>query len=423
MRLVSASEAVAGIRSGDQVYVHAAAATPSVLLDALVARADELTDVKVVHFHIEGPGPHLHPAMAGHFFHRALFIGPNARAAVNEGRAEYIPAFLSDVPGFFRRGILPLDAALLNVSPPDKHGYCSLGTSVIAMPAAIKAAKTVIAQLNAAVPRTLGDTFVHVDDIDMGVEVNEPLYTHALGAVTDLERRIGQYVADMVPNGATVQMGIGAIPSAVGDALGDKRDLGIHTEMMTDVVLDLVEAGVVTGAAKEINPGKVVATFMLGTQRLYDWANDNPAVEMRRVEYTNDTAIIRRFRKIIAINSALEIDVTGQVCADSIGPRMYSGVGGQMDFIRGAALADEGRAIIALPSTAAGGTVSRIVPFLQQGAGVVTTRAHVETVVTEWGVAEMHGRSIPERARQLIAIADPRFRDQLTSQARRARFM
>lgn len=423
MRVVSAAEAVAGIRSGQQIYVHSAAATPSVLLDALVARALELHDVKVVHFHIEGPGPHLQPEMATHFFHRALFIGPNARAAVNEGRAEYIPAFLSDVPGFFRRGILPLDAVLVNVSPPDQHGFCSLGTSVLAMPAAIKAATTVIAQLNAAVPRTLGDTFIHVDEIDLAVEVNVPVYAHQLPAVGEVESRIGRLVAELVPDGATIQMGIGAIPSAVAASLHDKHDLGVHTEMMTDVVLDLVEAGVVTGARKEINAGRVVATFMLGSERLYRWVDDNPMVEMRRVEYTNDTSVIRRFKRMVAINSAIEIDLTGQVCADSIGTRMYSGVGGQMDFIRGAALSDEGRAIIALPSTAAGGTVSRIVPYLQQGAGVVTTRAHVETIVTEWGVAEMHGRSIPERSRALIAIADPRFRDELEFEARQAHFL
>ncbi len=423
MRIVDAAEAVAGIRSGEQVYVHAAAATPSVLLDALVARASELRDVRVVHFHCEGPGPHLQPEMAGHFLHRALFIGPNARAAVNEGRAEYIPVFLSDVPSFFRRGILPLDAVLVNVSRPDRHGYCSLGTSVIAMPAAIKAAKTVIAQINASMPRTLGDSFVHVDDIDLGVEVDVPPYTHTLPAVGDVERRIGDQIAEMVPDGATVQMGIGAIPSAVASALRGKRDLGIHTEMITDVVLDLVEAGIVTGARKEINAGKVVATFMLGTERLYRWADDNPMVEMRSAEYTNDTSVIRRFKRMIAINSAIEIDLTGQVCADSIGSRMYSGVGGQMDFIRGAALAGEGRAIIALPSTAAGDTASRIVTFLREGAGVVTTRAHVETIVTEWGIAEMPGRSIPERARALIAIADPRFRDKLESEARRARLI
>jgi 4-hydroxybutyrate CoA-transferase len=423
MRIVDAAEAVAGIQSGQQIYVHSAAATPSVLLDALVARAAELHDVKVVHFHTEGPGPHLRPEMAGHFYHRALFIGPNARAAVNEGRAEYIPAFLSDAPSFFRRGILPLDAVLVNVSRPDRNGFCSLGTSVIAMPAAIKAGKAVIAQINSAMPRTLGDTFVHVDEIDLGVEVDVPPYSHELAAVGDVEARIGAHIAGMVPDGATIQMGIGAIPSAVARDLRGKHDLGVHTEMMTDVVLDLVEAGIVTGARKEINAGKVVATFMLGTERLYRWADDNPMVEMRGAEYTNDTSVIRRFKRMVAINSAIEIDLTGQVCADSIGSRMYSGVGGQMDFVRGAALADEGRAIIALPSTAAGGTASRIVPFLRQGAGVVTTRAHVETIVTEWGSAEMHGRSIPERARALISIADPGFRDQLEHEARQARLI
>ncbi|MDL2335568.1 MAG: acetyl-CoA hydrolase/transferase C-terminal domain-containing protein, partial [Chloroflexota bacterium] len=332
MQIVSAAEAVAGIESGQQLYVHSAAATPSVLLDALVARAAELTDVKILHFHAEGPGPHLAPEMAGHFRHRALFIGPNARAAVNEGRAEYIPVFLSDVPTLIRRGILPIDVVLVNVSPPDHHGFCSLGTSVLAMPTAIRHATTVIAQINASMPRTLGDSFVHIDSIDFGVEVDVPPYATALTTVGEVEQRIGEYIAELVPDGATLQMGIGAIPSAVAGALGDKRDLGIHTEMMTDVVVDLVEAGIVTGRAKEINAGHVVATFMLGSQRLYEWAHDNPMVEMRPTEYTNDTAVIRRFKKMVAINSAIEVDVTGQVCADSIGSRMYSGVGGQMDF-------------------------------------------------------------------------------------------
>jgi acyl-CoA hydrolase len=291
------------------------------------------------------------------------------------------------------------------------------------MHAAIRAAKTVIVQLNRAVPRTLGESFIHVDDIDLAVEVDVPIYTHALNGVGDVEARIGQHVAELVPDGATLQMGIGAIPSAVAKALGGKRDLGIHTEMMTDVVLDLVEAGIVTGRRKEINVGRVVATFMLGSERLYRWVDDNPMIEMRPVEYTNDTAIIRRFKRMVAINSAIEVDLTGQVCADSIGTQMYSGVGGQMDFVRGAALADEGRAIITFPSTAAGGTRSRIVPYLQPGAGVVTTRAHVESVVTEWGIAELHGRSIPERARALIAIAHPQFRDELQSEARRARWI
>jgi acyl-CoA hydrolase len=316
-----------------------------------------------------------------------------------------------------------VDTALINVSQPDSHGFCSMGTSVIALHTAVHAAKTVVAQVNRSMPRTLGDSFIHVNEIDYGVEADVAPYVHSLPPVGDLERRIGSYVADLVPDGATVQMGIGAIPSAVADALGNKHDLGIHTEMMTDVVLDLVERGVVTGEAKEINRGRVVATFMLGSQRLYDWVDDNPMVEMRPAEYTNDTAVIRRFKKMVAINSAIEIDLTGQVCADSIGPRMYSGVGGQMDFVRGAALADEGRAIIALPSTAAHESASRIVPFLSQGAGVVTTRAHVETVVTEWGVAELHGRSIRERARQLIAIADPQFRSELEADARRANFI
>jgi acyl-CoA hydrolase len=417
MKLVTAAAAVEGIKSGDQIYVHCAAATPSALLDALVARAAELHDVKVVHFHIEGPGPHLQPEMAGHFLHRALFIGPNARAAVNEGRAEYIPAFLSEVPSLFRRGVLPLDAVLVNVSRPDEHGFCSLGTSVVAMPAAIKAARVVIAQLNAAVPRTLGDSFIHVDDIDYGVEVDIPIYTHALAPVGEVETRIGQHIADLVPDGATIQMGIGAIPSAVAGALKGKRDLGVHTEMMTDVVLDMVEAGVVTGAAKEVNPGKVVATFMLGTERLYRWADDNPMVEMRRVEYTNDTAVIRRFKRMVAINSAIEIDLTGQVVADSIGERIYSGIGGQMDFVRGAVLSPGGKAIIALPSTARGGRQSRIVSQLQPGAGVVTTRGHVQYIATEYGIVNLRGLSLRQRADALIGLAHPDFRAELRANA------
>jgi acyl-CoA hydrolase len=421
--VVSPAEAVAGIRSGQQVYLQGAAATPSVLLDALVARAQELEDVRMVHLHTEGPGPHLAPAMARHFRHLALFIGPNARQAINEGRAEYIPTFLSDVPRLFLEGHLPLDAALINVSPPDEHGFCSLGTSVDATPAAVRGARTVIAQFNRGVPRTLGDSFIHASDIDLAVDCDQPPYEVPLAAVGDVERRIGEFVADLVPDGATIQMGIGAIPVAVGRALADKRDLGVHTEMFTDVVVDLVERGAITGARKEINRGRIVSAFLMGTRRLYDFVDDNPMVELRPVDYTNDTAVIRRLSRMTAINSAIEVDLTGQVVADSIGSRLYSGVGGQMDFIRGAALAPEGRAIIALPSTATGGTSSRIVPFLREGAGVVTTRAHVRTVVTEWGVAELFGRSIRERAQALIAIADPRFRDELSDQARRTHWL
>ncbi len=418
MRIVDPAEAVAGIQSGQQIYLQCAAATPSVLLDALVARAPELHDVRVVHLHCEGPGPHLAPEMAGHFRHRALFIGPNARAAVAEGRADYIPVFLSDVPHLLTSGLVPLDAVVINVSPPDAHGYCSLGTSVEAMQAAIRSATTVIAQLNRAMPRTLGESFVHVDQIDLAVEVDVPPYVHHDPPIGDVEQRIGEYVAELVPDEATIQMGIGAIPAAVGLALRGKRDLGVHTELMTDVVVDLVEAGVVTGRAKERNRGKIVATFMMGTPRLYAFVDDNPMVEMRPTDFTNDTHVIRSFSRMTAVNSAIEVDLTGQVCADSIGHRMYSGVGGQMDFIRGAALAPAGRAIIGLPSTAAGGSVSRIVAALREGAGVVTTRAHVRTVVTEWGVAELYGQSLRERAKRLIAISHPDFRDELTAAAR-----
>jgi acyl-CoA hydrolase len=418
MQIVNAIEAVGGIQSGQQVFVQGAAATPSVLLDALVARAPELRDVRVVHLHAEGPGPHLAAEMAPHFRHIALFIGPNAREAVNEGRADYLPVFLSDVPHLIARGKLRFHAALINVSPPDAHGFCSLGTSVDATLAAVRAAPIVIAQLNRRMPRTLGDGFVHVSQIDRAVEVDLPPYAHAMPETDDVDRRIGELVATLVPDGATLQMGIGAIPTAVAAALGDKRDLGIHTEMFTDVVVDLVERGVVTGAKKEINRGKIVSTFLMGTERLYRFVDDNPMIEMRPADYTNDSAVIRRFRRMTAINSALEVDLTGQVCADSIGWKLYSGVGGQMDFVRGAALAEEGRAIIALPSTAARSTASRIVPMLRAGAGVVTTRAHVQWVVTEHGVAELHGRSLAERARALIAVAHPQFRDELTAFAR-----
>jgi len=423
MEIVSPAQAVAAVRSGHQLFVQGGAATPSVLLDALVARASEFDDVVLAHFHTEGPAPHLAPAMAGHFRHKALFIGANARAAVNEGRAEYVPVFLSDVPDLFISGLMPLDAVLINVTRPDEHGFCSLGTSVDATLAAVRAARIVIAQLNDQMPRTLGDTFVHVSKIDFATEVSQPPYEHREATLGAVERSIGEHVAELVQDGATLQLGIGAIPAATALALRDKRDLGIHTEMFTDAVIDLVECGAITGARKEINRGKIVSAFVMGTRRLYDFIDNNPMVEMRPVDYTNDTAVIRRLTRMVSINSAIEVDLTGQVVADSIGPRFYSGVGGQMDFVRGASLAAEGRAIIALPSTAAGGTVSRITPFLREGAGVVTTRAHARTVVTEHGVAELHGRSIAERARALIEIAHPDFRDELTSQARQTHFL
>jgi 4-hydroxybutyrate CoA-transferase len=419
MRIVGAAEAIAGISSGQQVYVHCAAAAPSVLLDALVARAPELRDVGMIHLHTEGPGPHLAPDMATHFRHRALFVGPNARAAVNEGRADYVPVFLSEVPELFEQRVLPLDAVLVNVTPPDAHGFCSLGVSVEAMKAALGAARTVIVQLNRAMPRTLGDSFIHVDQIDLAVEVDIPPYELTSAPIDEVERRIGEYVAALVSDGATIQLGIGAIPAATARALTGHHDLGIHTEMFTDAVVGLVEAGVVTGARKERNRGKIVAAFMMGSRRLYQFVDDNPMVEMRSVDFTNDTQVIRSFRGMTAINSAIEVDLGGQVAADSIGSRIYSGVGGQMDFIRGAALASEGKAIIALPSTAAAGSISRISAELSPGAGVVTTRAHVRTIVTEWGVAELFGRSLRERAAALIGIAHPDHRERLAFEARR----
>jgi 4-hydroxybutyrate CoA-transferase len=422
MHIVTPAEAVADIRSGQQIYLQCAAATPSVLLDALVARAPELRDVSVVHLHCEGPGPHLAPEMAPHFRHRALFIGPNARRAVNEGRADFVPIFLSDVPRLFDSGEMPLDAVFVNATPPDAHGFCSLGTSVEAMHAAIRAAKTVIVQFNRAMPRTLGESFIHVSGIDLAIECDVPPYEHPVGEIGDVERRIGGFVAELVPDGATIQMGLGTIPAAVAMFLRDHRDLGVHTEMFTDVVVDLVEAGVVTGARKERNRGKIVTAFMMGTRRLYDFAHDNPMIEMRSVDFTNDTHVIRSFGRMTAINSAIEVDLTGQVVADSIGHRMYSGVGGQMDFIRGAALATEGLAVIALPSTASagpGGSLSRIVPELRPGGGVVTTRAHARTIVTEYGVAQLFGKSVRERTKALIEIAHPDFRDELRAAANR----
>jgi acyl-CoA hydrolase len=423
MRVVSAAEAVSHIRSGDHVFVHGAAAVPNTLLAALVARAADLRGVTMTHLHLEGPGPHLAPEMAPHFRHRALFIGSNARRAVNEGRAEYVPVFLSDIPYLMQRGSVQVDVALLNVTPPDRHGFCSLGTSVDVAQAAVRAARLVIVQLNPAIPRTLGDSFVPAARIDYGVAVSEPPVPVPLPEIGEVEHAIAARIAALVPDRATIQMGIGAIPTAVALALTSHRDLGIHSEMITDVVVELVERGVITGAYKEIDRGKIVSGFLTGTQRLYQFVDDNPAVEMRPADYTNDSAVIRCFRRMTAINSAVEVDLTGQVCADSLGHQLLSGVGGQMDFIRGAALAEEGRAIIALPSTAAGGAYSRIVTTLRPGAGVVTTRAHVETVVTEHGSADLVGRSIPERARALIALADPRFREQLEKEARELKLM
>lgn len=418
-RWVTPEEAIQVVESGHRVFLQGGCATPVTLVEALTKRLPDLRDVEIVHIHTEGPAPYVAPEFSGHARHRALFIGANVREAVNAGRADYTPIFLSDIPHLFRSGHLSLDVALLHLSVPDAHGYCSLGLSVDCAKAAAESARIVIAQINPLMPRTLGDSFLHLSQIDYLVSVNDPPLTVRPEPPDAVAQQIAQHVADLVEDGATIQIGIGAIPNAVLAALQSKADLGIHTEMFSDGVLDLVEAGVITGARKTLHPRKIVATFLMGSQRLYAFVHDNPGVEMHPVEYTNDTRIIRQQYKMTAINSALQIDLTGQVCAESIGLRLYSGVGGQMDFLRGAALAPGGKPIIALRSTALNGTVSRIVPVLPPGAGVTTSRAHVHYVVTEYGVANLHGLSLRERAARLIDLAHPDFRPELRDFARR----
>jgi 4-hydroxybutyrate CoA-transferase len=417
-RFVTAEEAVSVIKSGSRVFIHSVAAAPRRLIAAMTARAPELRVVEVVSLHTEGEAPYAAPEMAKSFRVNALFVGANVRRAVEEGRADYLPVFLSEVPSLFRSGILPLDVAMVHVSPPDRHGFCSLGVSVDVSRAAVQTARTVIAQVNPRMPRSLGDGLIHVDQIDAMVQVDDRIHEVPPREVTPEERAIGRHCAELVDDGATLQIGIGAIPQATLAALGDHHRLGIHTEMISDGVLDLVEKGVVTGESKRVHPGKIVAGFAIGSRRLYDFLDDNPQVAMLDMAYINDTAVIRRNPKVTAINSAIEVDITGQVCADSIGDRQYSGVGGQMDFIRGAALSEGGKPIIALPSVTATGE-SRIVSMLKPAAGVVTTRAHVHFVVTEHGIADLFGKNLRQRAAALIAIAHPAHRDALAAEARR----
>jgi acyl-CoA hydrolase len=415
-RSVDAAEAATAIRSGDRVFLHTAAAAPGQLIEAMAARAAELSNVEVVSLHIEGPAPHVAPEMAGHFRHNAMFIGANVRRAVQEGRADFMPIFLSEIPALFRSGLLPLDVALVQVSPPDRHGFCSLGVSIDVSLAAVQEARYVIAQVNPRMPRSHGDGLLHVSRLDAMVEVDDPLPEPPQSELTELEKAIGRHVAGLIEDGSTLQMGIGAIPDAVLAALTGHKDLGVHTEMFSDGLIDLVERGVVTNERKRVHPGKIVATFVVGSRRLYDFLDDNPMVAMLDVAYVNDTAVIRRNEKVVAINSAIEVDITGQVSADSIGSRMYSGVGGQMDFVRGASLSKGGKPIIALPSTTRRGE-SRIVPVLQEGAGVVTTRAHVHYVVSEFGVANLYGKNLRQRARAMVEIAHPDHREALAKAA------
>jgi acyl-CoA hydrolase len=414
---MTAEQAAGLLRSESRVFIHSVAAAPQALIKAMVARASELRGVEVVHLHTEGPAPYTDPGMQESFFHRAFFVGKNVRQAVNEGRADYIPVFLSDIPSLFRNDVLPLDAALISVSPPDKHGFCTLGPSVDATRAAVEKATTVIAQVNRHLPRTQGDGVLHVNEIDAFVECDEMLHEAHAKPSTETEERIGRFCAELIEDGATIQMGIGGIPNAVLAALKDHKDLGVHTEMFSDGLIDLIESGVVNNRLKKVVPGRVVTTFSYGSQRLYDFLDDNAYVYFREVCFVNDTSVIRKNPKVTAINSAIEVDLTGQVCADTIGTRQYSGVGGQMDFMRGAALSEGGKPIIALPSITTRGE-SRIVDTLRPGADVVTTRAHVRFIVTEYGVADLQGKSLQQRAKALISIAHPSQREALECAAR-----
>jgi 4-hydroxybutyrate CoA-transferase len=428
--------AVQVVESGDRVFVQGACATPTALIEALVARGEELRNVEITHLHTYGPTPYTDEHWRGHFSLRALFVGENVREAANAGRASYTPVFLSDVPALFAPGEpLAIDVALIQVSPPDSHGFCSLGPSVDVTRAAVDHARTVIALVNPNVPRTHGDSFVQVSQLDFAVHWAGPLYEVDHREVSETQAQIGRNVAQLIEDGATLQLGIGAIPDAVLQALTDRRDLGMHTEMFSDGIIDLVERGVMTGARKALDQDKLVASFVVGSRRLLDFIDDNPMVEMRPMNYTNNTLVIRQFEHMVAVNSAIQVDLTGQVCAESIGTYLYSGVGGQMDFMRGAALSKRGRPIIALPATARAqhkggsratdsmpepvdGLISRLVPVLSPGAAVTTSRAHVHYVVTEYGIAALHGRDLAERARSLIAIAAPQFREVLERRAR-----
>jgi len=412
MKFISAEEALQRVHSGCHVFVHTAAATPQLLVKALADRSDELANVNIYHLHTEGTANYAAEGMGDTFHINSLFIGANVRKAIQEGRGSYIPIFLSEAPLLFSRNIVPLDVALISVSPPDRHGFCSLGVSVDTSRMAVHKSKIVIAQVNKHMPRTHGDSFIHINDIDHFVEHDQPLPEVVPPPPNDIQMKIGKNVAELIEDGATLQMGIGAIPNAVLSCLENHRNLGVHTEMFSDGLLPLVEKGVVTNKLKKKHAGKIVATFLVGSKKLYDFVDDNPMVHMLDCDYVNSTHVIRQNPKVTAINSAIEIDLSGQVCADSIGHRLYSGVGGQMDFIRGASLSEGGKPIIALPAATSRGQ-SRIVPELKPGAGVVTTRAHVHYVVTEYGVANLYGKNMKQRAHALIDIAHPDHREAL----------
>lgn len=422
-KAMSAEEAVRLVRSGQRVWIHAGCATPQPLVKALVGRAPELQNVEICHMLTFGEAEYTLPQYEGHFRHNGLFLGGNVRQAVQEGRADYTPIFLSEIEGLLLAGEMPVDVAFIQTSPPDEHGFLSLGTGVECTLTAALCAKQVVAEVNVQMPRSLGDTFLHISKVNAIVETDRPLFELPMEPATAVQNRIARNVASLIPDGAVLQTGIGGIPDAVLGCLYDRQDLGVHSEMCSDGVLDLIEAGVITGARKNIHRGKIVIGFVLGTSRLFRFLHENPIFEMHPTAYANDPFVIAQNERMVAINSAIQVDLTGQVCADSIGCKPYSGFGGQVDFIRGAARSKSGKPIIALPATAKNGTVSRIVPMLDPGAGVVTSRADVHYVVTEFGVAYLHGKTIRQRAEALIAIADPRFHDQLFTAADRAHYL
>lgn len=413
MRYASAREALELIQDNEMLWCQSMAATPYKTLEALVDIAKKRSNLTLMQLHTERSEMLCVPELQGHLRQRAFFVGASTRMAVKEGLADYVPIFLSEIPKLFRNGEQRVDTALIQVSPPDKHGFCSLGISVEATRAAVQMAKKVIAWVNPYMPRTHGDSFVHIDRIDAWFEEPGELPEHLPPMLDESARKIGEQVASLINDGDCLQMGIGAIPDATLACLGNHKHLGVHTEMFSDGVIPLVEKGVIDNSRKKTHPGKIVTTFAMGSKKLYDFVDDNPLVAFLDVEYTNDTPVIRKNKQVMAINSALQVDLSGQVCADSLGTKIYSGVGGQMDFVRGAALSNGGRSVIALPATAAGGKVSRITSMLNPGAGVVTTRAHVHYIVTEYGIANLRGRSMAERARALVDIAAPQFREQL----------
>ncbi|MEO0086393.1 MAG: GNAT family N-acetyltransferase [candidate division WOR-3 bacterium] len=420
-KLKNPDKALEALQPGHRVFIGSACGTPQKLVQALADRPIE--DVEVVHLLTLGVAPYAQETMAARYRANAFFISANVRPAVWEGRADYTPIFLSEIPELFKSGRLPLDVALIHVTPPDEHGFCSFGVSVDITKPAAEAARIVIAEVNPQMPRTLGDSFIHVDEIDALVENDAPLYEFITPGESEVARRIARNVADLIENGSTIQVGYGGIPNALLSYLKEKKDLGVHTEVFSDSTIDLIEAGVITNRRKTLHPGKIVASFAMGSSRLFRYIHNNPMFEFHPVDYTNDPFVIAQNDKMVSINSALEVDLTGQVCADSIGYRFFSGIGGQVDFVRGAARSREGKAIIVLRSTRENDSVSRIVPVLSEGAGIVTSRGDVHYVVTEWGVAYLHGRSIRERALALISIAHPKFRSELLRMAKERHYV